>query len=116
VVVHIVALQVDEEIRVVDRGCKQGEGKYGSMGKLDVEDSCNRDFVVADGGQGVYMGLASSRRTVRHHRSPMSTLPYRNSQISPKNQTSSLNLSTQKFTSLHRKSCSFSTNAVLEDN
>lgn len=83
---HIVALQVDEEIRVVDRECKQGEGKYGSMGKLDVEDSCNRDFVVvADGGgQGVCMGVASSRRTVRHHRSPMSTLPYRNPQIFPK--------------------------------
>lgn len=77
-VVHNAALQVDEEIRVVDRGCKQGEGKYGSMGKLDVEDSCNRGFVVADGGQGMYMGVASSRRTVRHHRSPMSTLPYPN--------------------------------------
>ena len=45
-VVHNAALLVDEEIRVVDRGCKQGEGKYGSMGKLDVEDSCNRALLL----------------------------------------------------------------------
>lgn len=95
--VHISALQVDEEIRVVDRGRKLYGVKYGSMGKLDVEESCNRDFVVVDDGQGVCMGVASSRRTVRHHCSPMSTLPYRKvKSLKIKPPPSAPNLSTQK--------------------